>query len=161
MQRGLGCEKGDPAWITGIDVWSKMKGSRGKNKMGELEMHFSSAAHSSAPHDYLHFVCNNKHVDKLHTKGECEGLVEPENKRVKNRKVVEILFDVVLVLTRNGLALRRSKSSDNYGDGNFCDIVQLISRHNPVMKAWLVNRSSRKCHTTYMSLQSQNGLHHS
>ena len=51
------------------------------------------------------------------------------------------------------------KSSDNYGhygDGNFCIIVQLISRHNPVMKAWLVNRSSRKYHTTYMGPRSQN-----
>ena len=112
-----------------------MKGSRGKNKMGKLETHFSSAAHSSALHDYLHFVCNDKHVEKLLTKEERERMVEHENKRVQNGEVVEILFDVVLVLTGNGLALRGSESSDNYGDGNFCDIVQSISRHNPVMKA--------------------------
>jgi hypothetical protein len=135
FQRGLGREKGDPAWTAGIDDWPKMKGSRGKNKMGKLETPFSSAAHSSALHDYRHFVCNDKHVDKLLTKEELERMVEHENKRVQNREVVEILFDVVLVLTRNGLALRGSESSDNYGDGNFCDIVQSISRHNPVMKA--------------------------
>ena len=156
FQRGLGREKGDPAWIIGIDDWSKMKGSRGKNKMGKLETHFSSAAHSSALKDYHHFVCNDKHVDKLLTKDERERMVELENKRIQNREVVEILFDVVLVLTRNGLALRGNESSDNYSDGNFCDIVQLISRHNPVMKAWLANRSSRKYHTTYMSPRSQN-----
>jgi uncharacterized protein YggL (DUF469 family) len=124
--------------------------------MGKLETPFSSAAHSSALHDYRHFVCNDKHVDKLLTKEERERMVENENKHVQNREVVEILFDVVLVLTRNGLAIRGSESSDNYGDGNFCDIVQLISRHNPVMKAWLASRSSRKYHTTYMSPWSQN-----
>ena len=112
----MGREKGDSAWITGIDDWWKMKGSRGKNKMGKLETHFSSAAHSSALHDYLHFVCNDKHVDKLLTNDERERMVELENKRVQNREIVEILFDVVLVLTRNGLALRGSESSDNYGD---------------------------------------------
>ena len=85
-----------------------------------------------------------------------ERMVELENKRIQNREVVEILFDVVLVLTRNGLALRGNESSGNYGDRNFCDIVQLISRHNPVMKVWLANRSSRKYHTTYMSPRSQN-----
>ena len=69
--------------ITEIDDWSKMKGSRGKNKMGKLETHFSSATHSS----------------------ERERIVELENKRVQNREVIEILFDV-LVLTRNGFALR-------------------------------------------------------
>ena len=74
-------------------------------------------------------------------------MVELENKPVQNREVVEILFDVVLVHTRNGLALLRSESSDNYGDGNFCDIVQLISRHNLVIKAWLASRRSRKYHT--------------
>ena len=156
FRQGLGREKGNPAWITGIDDWSKMKGSRGKNKMGKLETHFSSAAHSSALHDYLHFICNEKHVDKLLTKDKHERMVELENKRVQNREVVEILLDVVLVLTRNGLALRGSESSDDYGDGNFCDIVQLISRHNPVMKAWLANRGSRKYHTTYMSPRRQN-----
>ena len=33
LQRGLGREKSDPAWISGIANWSKMKGSRRKNKM--------------------------------------------------------------------------------------------------------------------------------
>ena len=94
--------------------------------MKKLEMHFSSAAHSSALHDYINLVCKDKHVDKLLTKDECERTVELENKDVQNREVVEILFDVVLVLTRNGLALRGSESSDNNGDRNFCDIVQKL-----------------------------------
>jgi hypothetical protein len=154
--RGLGREKAESAWIAGIDDWSKMKGSRGKDKMGKLETHFGSAAHASALQDYLHFVRDDNHVDKLLTREERERMVELEKERVENREVVEILIDVVLVLTRNGLALRGSESSGNYGDGNFCEIVNLIARHNPVMKPWLANRSGRKYRTTYMSLHSQN-----
>ena len=119
----MGREKGDPAWITGIDDWSKMKGSRWKNMMGKLQTHFSCAAHSSALHDYLHFVCNDKHVDKLLTKDERERMVELENKHIQNQEVVEILFEIVLVLTRNGLALRGSESSDNHGHRNFFDLI--------------------------------------
>ena len=65
------------------------------------------------------------------------------------------MIDIVLVLTRNGLALRGSESTDNH-DGNFCEIVNLIARHNPVMKSWLANCCKRKYGTTYMSPQSQN-----
>ena len=148
FRQGLGCQKGDPAWTTGIDDWSKMNGSRGKDKMGKLEMHFSCAAHSSALHDYLHFICNEKHVDKLLTKDKRERMVELENKRFQKWEE--------MVLTRNGLALRGSESLDDYGDGNFGDILQLISRHDPVMKTWLANLSSRKYHMTYMSPRSQN-----
>ncbi len=90
------------------------------------------------------FRRNDNHVDRLLTKKVRERMLEFENERIKNREVVEISIDVVLVLTRNGLALRRSESSDNYDDGNFCEIVHLIARHNLVMKSWLENRNSRK-----------------
>ena len=143
-------------WITGISDWSKMKGSRGKNKIGKLETHFSSEAHAAALRDYFHFVCEDQHVDKLLTKAQREGLIDTESQLCKNREVVEMLFDVVKVITRNGLALRGCEFSDDHSDGNFCEIVRLLSRHNPVMKSWLENRSSRKYHTTYMSPQSQN-----
>ena len=158
FQRVVGREKAERVSIEGVEDWSKMKESRGKNKKGKLETHFSSAAHASALQDYnLHFDRNDKHVDRLLTKKVCERMLEFENERIKNREVVEILIDVVLVLTRNGLALRRSESSDNYGDRNFCEIVHLIARHNPVMKSRLENRNS-KYRTTYMSPQSQNNL---
>ena len=154
--RGLGREKAETAWVDGVDYWSKMKGSRGKNKMGKLDTHFGSVAHASALQDYLHFVRNDKHFDILLTKEERERMLEFENEPIKNREVVEILIDIVLVLTRNGLALRGSESTDNHDDGNFCEIVNLIARHNPVVKSWLANRGKRKYGTTYMSPQSQN-----
>ena len=156
---GKGCagrERSELPWITGINDWSKMKGSRGKDKAGKLETHFSSEVHAAALRDYSHFVCEDKHVDKLLTKAQREGLIDDESQSCNNREVVEMLFDVVKVLTRNGLALRGCESSPNHSDGNFCEIVYLLSRHNPVMKSWLENRSSRKYQTTYMSLQNQN-----
>ena len=100
-----------------------MKGSHGKNKMGKLDTHFVSAGHASALQDYLHFVRNDKLVDMLLTKDERERMLEFENERIKDREVVEILIDSVLVLTRNGLAFRGSDSSDNHDDGNFCEII--------------------------------------
>ena len=89
--RGLAREKAESAWVDGVDYCSKMKGCRG---IGKLDTYFGSAAHASA----LHFF---------------------ENERIKNREVVEIFINIVLALTRNGLALRGSESSDNYDDGNF------------------------------------------
>lgn len=153
---GPGSEKSEYAWITGISNWSKMKGSRGKNKMGKLDTHFGSEAHSIALRAYLHFVCEDKHVDKLLTKVQRESLIATESQLCKNREVVEMLFDVVRVLAKNGLALRGCESADGNCDGNFCDIVHLLARHNSVMKSWLENRSGRSHNTTYMSPQSQN-----
>ena len=53
---GVGREKSEFPWITGINDWSKMKGSQGKNKMGKLETHLSSEAHGAALCDYLFHV---------------------------------------------------------------------------------------------------------
>ena len=44
FQRGVGREKAERVSIEGVEDWSKMKESRGKNKKGKLETHFSSAA---------------------------------------------------------------------------------------------------------------------
>ena len=81
--------------------------------------------------------------------------------RLNSAKIVKSLrcfFYVVKVLTRNGLALCGCESADNYNDGNFCEIVHLLSRHNPVMKSWLENRSGRRYRITYMSPQRQNEI---
>ena len=103
-------------------------------------------------------MCEDKHVHKLLTKAQREGLIDDESQSCNNREVVEMLFDVVKVLTRNVLALHGCESSPNHRGGKFCncEIVYFLSGHNPVMKSWLKNRSGRKYQTTYMSPQSQN-----
>lgn len=39
--------------------------SRGKNKSGKLECHFSSLAHKSSLVDLSNFSMNSNHIDKL------------------------------------------------------------------------------------------------
>ncbi|CAB4036231.1 zinc finger MYM-type 1-like [Paramuricea clavata] len=128
-----------------------MKGSRGKNKPGKLQTHFSCDAHTAAIRDYAIFVREGNHIDELLSKQQRRSIIDDESE--KNREVIEMLIDVTKTLTRNGIALRGNDSDE---DGNFRQIVYLLSRHNPVMKAWLENRSMRKYHTTYLSPQSQN-----
>lgn len=48
----------------GVRNWEKMK-SRGKNKSGKLECHFSSLAHKSSLVDLSNFFMNSNHIDKL------------------------------------------------------------------------------------------------
>ena len=64
-----------------------------------------------------------------------------------------MLFDVAKTFARNGLAFRGNNTDE---DGNFRQTVQLPSRHNPVLRAWIDNRAARKHHATYLSPQSQN-----
>ena len=119
---GKGCagrERSELPWISGINDWSKMKGSRGKDKVGKLETLFSSEAHAAALRDYSYFVCEDKHADKLLTKAQRKGLIGSESQLCNNREVVEMFFDVVKVLTRNGLALRGCETSPNRSDETY------------------------------------------
>lgn len=87
------------------------------------------------------------------SKEQRRSIIEDESEMVKNIEVVEILTDLTKTPIRNGIALRRKGF---YEDGNFRQIVLLLSRHNPLIKAWLENRSMRKYHTTYPRPKSQN-----
>ena len=146
-------ERSDRSWIESIDDWSKMKGSRGKGKLGKLETHFSSGAHASALRVYTDFVRKGGQIDTLLTKQQRRGIIDSETEKEKNREVIEMLFDVAKTLARNGMAFRGNNADE---DGNFRQTVQLLSRHNPVMRAWIGNRAVRKHHATYLSPQSQN-----
>ena len=44
---GIGSEKANDAWITGVKTWDKMK-SRGKDNKGKMAQHFTSASHKAA-----------------------------------------------------------------------------------------------------------------
>lgn len=64
-----------------------------------------------------------------------------------------ILFDITRMLSRQGLAFRGDGSEEN---GNFNQIVLLLSKHNAVLKKWLDDKAFRKYNITYMSHDSQN-----
>ena len=57
------------------------------------------------------------------------------------------------MLSRQGLAFRGDGSEEN---GNFNQIVLLLSKHNAVLKKWLDDKAFRKHNVTYMSHDSQN-----
>ena len=112
-----------------------MKGSRGKNKPGKLQTYFSCDGHGAALREFTVFVQEAGHIDTLLSlsKQQRKSVIDNESEREKNREVIEMLIDVVKTLTRNGIALRRDNLDE---DGNLRQIVYLLSRHNPAIKAW-------------------------
>ena len=57
--------KGEDAWVKGIRAWCEMKGSQGEKKPGKLTQHYTSMAHQAAVSDYINFIDENSHIDKL------------------------------------------------------------------------------------------------
>ena len=68
----------------------------------------------------------------------------------ENREIIVMLLDIPRTLARQDF--RR----DNEYDSNFVQIVNLTSRHNPTLKAWMNSKSKKKYKITYMSPRSQN-----
>ncbi|CAH1109478.1 unnamed protein product [Psylliodes chrysocephalus] len=65
---------------------------------------------------------------------------------IKNKEYFKIISDVLLTLCRQGIALRgHDESEDSKNKGNFKEICELVSRHNPLFK---------EQHTKYFNLTS-------
>lgn len=135
----------------GVRNWDKMK-SRGKNKTGKLESHFSSLAHKSSLIDFSNFSINSNHIDKLLNKENRKYAIQVCKQKEFHKYVIQILFDVTRTLARQGLPFRGDGDEKN---GNFYQIISLISRYRPTMKLWLEEEKFRPYHVTYMSHESQ------
>ncbi|XP_028418765.1 zinc finger MYM-type protein 1-like [Dendronephthya gigantea] len=150
---GPGMEKAESAWSTeGVRTWHKFK-SCGKAKPGKLATHFSSTSHKSAVLAYANFVKTSGHVDVLLSKARRQALIQEEEDLIHNRKIVEILLDVTKTLGRQSIAFR------GHGDdkeGNFQQIVMMMARHCPDLKAWFNTTRMRPYRITYLSAHSQN-----
>lgn len=150
---GPGRCKADPAWTTiGVRQWPKMK-SCGKQKKGKLEQHFSSEAHKAALSDYCHFINEDAHIDSVLSKIDSKETIKREQLRNFNNDAIKIMLDVTRTLARQGLAFR---GHDDDKNGNFRQILELISRHNPVMKTWLHEANFKPYRASYLSSKSQN-----
>lgn len=153
--KGTGREKGEISWVEGgVKGWGKMK-SAGKNKLGKLQQHFSSMAHKAALSDYCNFLITERHIDVLLDKNKRNALIEQEKIHSQNKKVLWILMDTIRTLGILGLGFRKS---DSTSEGNFGQIINLISRHSSVVKKWFDDRKLRPYHVTYMSGESQNEM---
>ena len=53
---GPGCSKADSSWVKGNNMWSKMKGSLGRNKEGKLVTQFTSESRKAAVMDFITFI---------------------------------------------------------------------------------------------------------
>lgn len=141
------------AWYSkGVKNWGKMKSS-GKKKLGKLPQHFSSQGHKSALQKYCGFINKKQHISTFLNKNVRNLLLQEEQIMQFNRKIIRILFDTTLTLSRQGLAFR---GGDNDESGNFFQIVRLISKYNPVLNEWLQDTKMRPYQVTYLSHQSQN-----
>lgn len=141
------------SWIScGVNSWNYMK-SRGKKKLGKLEQHFNCESHKAALSDYCNFMKDSNHIDIILNKSRRNDLIKFEQEKEFNKEIVLILFDVARTLCRQGLAFR---GDGDEHDGNFYQFVQLLSRHNPLMKRWLNDQSLRPYKVTYLGPRSQN-----
>ena len=138
---GPGHEKLESVWVkSGVRSWHKFKSVETKKKESSLDA-------------FANFSSVTGHVDVLINKDRRKALIQEEETHQRNRKDVEILFDVTKVLGRQGLSFRGHGSDE---DGNFRQIVLLLSRHCMEMKQWLQDKHLRPYRVTYLSAQSQN-----
>jgi hypothetical protein len=150
---GIDRPKAEDAWIKGTRSWNKMKGSQGKGKQGKLNKHVSRKSHKASLQDFVNFCQEDRHIEVLWDEEVRSQKVDDEKLLQDQREVISILLDISRTLARQGLAFRGNENED---DGNFCQIVGLMSRHVPSLKGWLDSRAKRKYKATYMSPESQN-----
>lgn len=127
--------------------------NRSKGKSGKLEQQFSSEAHKAAFSDYCHLIKEDTHIDSMLSKLNSKEVIKQEHLRSINQDAIKILLDVAYTLAKQGLAFR-GHGDDK--DGNFRQILELISRYNPVMKMWLWEAKFKPYRASYWSSKSQN-----
>ena len=125
--------------------------SVGTKKQGKLAQHFSSQSHKLSLAAYCHFIQRTKHVDIQLDKAKRAAQIQEAEDLENNRKVIHILLDIARTLARQALAFR----GDMEEDGNFYQLVLLVSRHVPSLKRWLTDKRMNPYHVTYLSPQSQ------
>ena len=122
---------------------------------GYLAAHFTSFNHQEALYALLAFQNKSTHIDMLLDKDRRKALIEEEAKTQRNREAIKALLDVARTLGRQGISFRGS-SNEKDGNGNFRQIVSLVSRHSSSLKTWLDDAENRPNGVNYLSSRSQN-----
>ena len=130
----------------------------GANKQGKLLQHVSCNSHHAALADLVaQFSIESCHVDVLMSTKLKNILFQEKADEEKNKEIMAILVDVAKTLAKQSLAFRGSGKNEN---GNYIQIVNLLSRHCPVSKSWLENQRLKPYRTTYTSSESPNEIVH-
>ena len=127
--------------------------SRDKNKKDKLLEHFGSAAHRLAAERLENFKQKDSHVDVAISSARKQLLAKEEQERLQNRKIINVLLNCCRYLSRQVLAFR---GTDDDFNGNFRQLVNLLTRWTPFLKNWFAAARSRPYHVTYLSANSQN-----
>ena len=152
---GPGAAKANNAWVKeGVQTWHKFR-SVGSKTEGKLSKHFSSQAHKSTHLSYAHFAKTCGHIDDLLDKAKHVALIQEEDDRQQNKRVIEILLEITRTLGRQGIAFCGHGNDD---DKNFKQIVKLMAKYCPGLRHWINTTQLRPYHVTYLSAQSQNEL---
>ena len=153
---GPGRDKNESAWVDGIQSWHKIKIVEA-NQQGKLLKHFSCESHKAALSDFAHFAIESCHIDVQLSNQMKDRLIQEKADEVKNREIMTIFFDVARTLSRQLLSFRGSGNDEN---GNFVQLINLMSRHCPTLKEWLESKRMKPYSTKYISAGSQNELVH-
>ncbi|CAF1161390.1 unnamed protein product, partial [Rotaria magnacalcarata] len=150
---GPGTERLKNGWTSsGMKTWNKMKASQGAGKRGKIYVHIESEVHKSSLQRYLIFKERKNNVDYMLNKNLQQQEQQQIEQQKSNQQIIEMLIDCVRYLARQGLACRGQEDQD----GNFYQLVHLLSRHNSVLEDWIKNINNRPYKVTYMSKDSQN-----
>ncbi len=121
------------------EIWLFLLGSRGTGKKGKIHIHNPSETHRTSIERYLIFKNRKNNVDFMLDK----NLQQQQQKKIEEKKsnedAIKILIDCVRFLARQDLAFRGHTDED----GNFHQLIHLLSRHNPILEDWLKNTNSR------------------
>jgi len=131
--------------------------SRGKDKHGKLAQHFSSALHKEAMLDYCAFTTKSNNINVYFNKQLRQSAIREKQEQAFNKDAVSILIDLACTLARHELAFRsHNEGANELQNGNFYQMVLLLSRHNAILKRWLNDISMHSHQVTYLSIKSQN-----
>ncbi|CAF4027517.1 unnamed protein product [Adineta steineri] len=150
---GPGNEQSEDTWVSiGFKAWNKMKASQGAGKKGKIYVHNSSASHQSSFERYKIFKQRKSNIDYILDKNMQHHHQQQIQEKKSNEEVIKILIDCARFLARQDLSFRGHEDDE----GNFHQLIHLLSKYNPVLDQWIKNSNNRPYKVTYMSKDSQN-----
>ena len=148
----VGCS--EPEWVQrGYKNWKKfLDPTAGVRKHANSRMHQLSLERHRG-------YCDSKAGFSVHEQlGEQAEQEKSRREAAKseNREVVQIIFDCVLFLSKQGLPFRGHNESQAAGNrGNFLELIRFVARYCPQLQKWL---DSHPGNVTYMSSEIQDEM---
>jgi len=98
-------------------------------------------------------------IDELLDKSRKVILVKIENEGIQNRKLIERIIDIIICLAKCGKSFRRhNESSKSNQRGLFLEIIQLLSRYDPILRNYFENGPNNAQYTIIVGNHLQNDL---